>query len=65
MNIYHASAKGKAGMVIAKDAKKMMVTECKTHGKFLEWFVQGVDRQTGDIVKSDSALSFPVAVGGI
>lgn len=48
MNIYHASAKGKAGMVIAKDAKKMMVTECKTHGKFLEWFVQGVDRQTAN-----------------
>lgn len=59
-NIYHASARGQAEMVMAKDTKKMSVTKCKTHGEFFERFVRGAHRRMGDIVKPDRALSLPI-----
>lgn len=59
-NIYNASSKGNGGMVMAKDAKKMTVTKCKTHGEFFERFVRGAQKRMGDIVKPDRSLSLPI-----
>mmetsp|Transcript_15422 Transcript_15422/g.21975 ORF Transcript_15422/g.21975 Transcript_15422/m.21975 type:complete len:108 (+) Transcript_15422:3941-4264(+) len=59
-NMYSASSKGNGGMVMAKDARKMTVTQCKTHGEFFERFVRGAHKRMGDIVKPDRTLSLPI-----
>lgn len=56
-NIHHASAEAQKGMVIAKETRKMAVTECITFGEFFERFIRGVHKRMGDIVKPDRALS--------
>ncbi len=37
--IYHATAEGQKAMVMAKDVRKLTITECPTDGEFFEWFV--------------------------
>ena len=59
-NIHHASAKGQAARVMAKDAKKMTVSTGKTNGEFFERFIRGAHKRMGDVVKPDRALSLPV-----
>ena len=43
--------------MLAKETRKMAVTECVTFGEFFERFVRGVHRRMGDIVKPDRAIS--------
>jgi hypothetical protein len=60
-NIFHASAGGySSAMVMAKDTRKLMVTECPTYGVWFEHFVRGCHKRMGDIVKPDRAISLPV-----
>lgn len=60
-NVFHASAVGYGGsMVMAKDTRKLMVTECPTFGDWYERFVRGCHKRMGDIVKPDRALSLPI-----
>ena len=60
-NAHHASADGYASSsVMAKDTRKMMVTDCVTYGTFFENFVRGCHKRMGDIVKPDRAISLDV-----
>lgn len=60
-NAHHASADGYASTaVMAKDTRKLMVTECVTYGTFFENFVRGCHKRMGDIVKPDRAISLDV-----
>lgn len=56
-NVYHASLLGLNSMVMAKDTKKMMVTDCPTYGLWFEKFMKGCHKRMGDIVRPDRALS--------
>ena len=45
---------------MAKDALKLMVTKCPTHGDWFDRFMLGVHKRMGDIVRPDQALSLEV-----
>ena len=60
-NAHHASAEGYASSaVMAKDTRKLMVTECVTYGTFFENFIRGCHKRMGDIAKPDRAISLEV-----
>ena len=60
-NAFHASAEGYcSSSVMAKDTRKLMLTECPTYGTFFELFTRGCHKRMGDIVKPDRALSLPI-----
>jgi hypothetical protein len=60
-NAFHASAEGYcSSSVMAKDTRKLMLTECPTYGTFFELFSRGCHKRMGDIVKPDRALSLPI-----
>ncbi len=56
-NVYHASVQGSNSMVMAKDTKKLMVTDCPTYGLWFEKFMKGCHKRMGEIVRPDRALS--------
>jgi hypothetical protein len=56
-NVYHASIQGLNSVVMAKDTKKMMVTDCPTYSIWFEKFMKGCYKRMGEIVCSDRALS--------
>ena len=45
---------------MAKDAQKLTVTKCPTHGEWFERFMLGVHKLMGDIVRPDRALSLEI-----
>lgn len=60
-NVFHVSAQGyTSSSVMAKDTRKLMVTESPTYGMFFEAFVRGCHKRMGDIVKPDRALALDV-----
>jgi hypothetical protein len=60
-NVYQASAVGISGSsIMAKDTRKLIVTDCPTYGVWFEHFVRGCHKRMGDIVKPDRALSLAV-----
>jgi hypothetical protein len=60
-NAFHASAEGYcSSSVMAKDTRKLMLTECPTYGTFYELFSRGCHKRMGDIIKPDRALSLSV-----
>jgi hypothetical protein len=56
-NIYHSSIDGQGAMVMAKETRKLQVTECPTYSDFFERFCKGMHKRMGDIVRPDRALS--------
>jgi ribosomal protein S10 len=59
-NIFHLSVDGQGAMVMAKDTRKLQVTECPTYADFFERFNKGLHKRMGDIVQRDRALSHPI-----
>jgi hypothetical protein len=45
---------------MAKDTRKLVITNCPTYGIWFEHFVRGCHKQMGDIVKPDRAISLLV-----
>jgi hypothetical protein len=59
-NVYHVTAKGQTGMVLAKDIRKMTVTKCLMYGEFFERFMRGMHKRMGEITRPDRALSLNI-----
>jgi len=47
-------------MVMAKDTRKLQVTQCPTYSDFFECFCKGMHKRIGDIVCPDRALSHDI-----
>jgi len=59
-NVYHASARGQGAMVMAKDIRKLTVTQCPTYGEWFERFMRGMHKRMGEIARADRALALDV-----
>lgn len=59
-NVYHASVTGQGAMVMAKDTRKMVVTECPTYDSWFEKAMKGMHKRMGDDVRPDRALSLDI-----
>jgi hypothetical protein len=59
-NVFQASVAGHQAVVMAKDTRKLSVTNCPTYGEFFERFTKGLHKRMGEIVKPDRALSLEV-----
>jgi hypothetical protein len=59
-NIYHASVEGQGTVVIDKDTKKLVVTECLTYGFWFEPCMKGMHERMGVIVRADRALTLDI-----
>lgn len=59
-NIYHASVEGQKAVVMAKDTRKLVVTECPTYSQWYEKCIKGMHKRLGDDVRPDRALSFEI-----
>jgi hypothetical protein len=59
-NIHHASVQGLQPTIMAKDTRKLVVTNCPTYGEYFERFIQGMHKRMGEIVKQDRALCLDV-----
>jgi hypothetical protein len=55
-NVYHASVEGQHVSMLAKDTRKMVLTECPTYGLWFEKTMKGMHKQMGDDVHPDRAL---------
>jgi hypothetical protein len=59
-NIHHASVQGLQASVMAKDTRKLTVTNCPMYGEFFKRFVRGMHKRMGEIMKQDRALSLDI-----
>jgi len=59
-NAYHASAEGQKAVVMAKDTRKLVVTDCPSYGSFFERFVKGCHKRMGELTKPDKAISLEI-----
>lgn len=59
-NVYHASLEGQGAMVMAKDTRKLVVTECPTYGSWFEKTMKGMHKRMGDDVRPDRALALDI-----
>jgi hypothetical protein len=59
-NVYHASLHGQNATVMAKETRKLSVTTCPTYAEFFEWFMRGMHKRMGEIIKPDRALSLNI-----
>lgn len=59
-NCYHASAAGLNSAVMAKDTRKLVVTQCATYGEWFERFALGMNKRMGDQPHQDLAISIEV-----
>jgi len=59
-NVFHASVEGQGAMVMAKDVRKLTVTECPTYGDWFEHFMRGMHKRMGEISRPDRALGLDV-----
>jgi hypothetical protein len=59
-NAYHVTAEGQEAVVMAKDARKLVLTKCPTYGEFFEHFTRGMHKRMGEIVHPDRAFSLDI-----
>jgi hypothetical protein len=56
-NIYDSSVLGQGALVMAKETRKLIVTQCPTYSDFFERFNKGLHKRMGDVVRPNRALS--------
>jgi hypothetical protein len=59
-NIYHVSVEGHGATVMAKETKKLVVTECPTYSGWFKKCMKGMHKCLGDEVHPDRALALDI-----
>jgi len=59
-NSYHSSAQGQGEVVMAKEMRKLAVTQCPTYSDFFERFNKGLHKRMGEVVRPNRAISMDI-----